>query len=73
MEGYINKMAAAITVSSFFMDPPISEPVGIYKITDPFYSGNPVTTGISRLEFECQAGRLIRINSPSKVVYDLMA
>ena len=70
------KTAAAIGVNSIFIDPPTPEPVGIYKIIDPSYSGNPVTTGIpgiSRLEFECQTGRLTRINSPSKVVYDLMA
>jgi len=64
-----------MSVNIFFIGVLPTEPVGICKIPDPFYSGNPVTTGISgisRLEFECQAGRLTRINSPSKVVYDLM-
>ena len=70
------KTATAITVNSFFIGVLPTESVSICKITEPFYSGNRVTTGISgisRLKFECQAGRLTRINSLSKVVYDLMA
>ncbi len=41
------KMATAMSVSSFFIGVLPTESVSICKITEPFYSGNRVTTGIS--------------------------